>query len=251
MITLYSGTPGSGKSLHVAKDIVFKLCTQKKPVICTFNINTDYLSRNGRKKLGKFIYRDYSEMTVEYLLNYARENHILGKESQTTVILDECQILFNPREFSRADRLKWITFFTQHRKLGFNFILITQFDRLLDRQIRSLIEYEVKHRKTNNYGFMGMLIPFPLFAAVTYWYGVKEKVDIEFFIYRKKYSKIYDSFMFFAESIKLDEPQSSDGTGAVAGVGGTRDGDSAAGRGVLSRLRGWVKNSWLFKRLTA
>ena len=46
----------------------------------------------------------------------------------------------NCRDFGRKDRNAWVTFFSQHRKLGFNIILITQSDRMLDKQIRSLVE---------------------------------------------------------------------------------------------------------------
>ena len=58
------------------------------------------------------------------------------------VIIDECQIIFNCRDFGRKDRGAWVTLFSQHRKLGFNFILITQNDRMLDKQIRALVETE-------------------------------------------------------------------------------------------------------------
>ena len=200
MIYFYSGTPGSGKSLHVAKDIYTKL-KYKGNVIASFPVNTNIISKNGKKEIGQFIYKDYSELTVQFLINYAQENHVPGKEGQTLVVIDECQIIFNPREFNRNDRLEWITFFTQHRKLGYNFILISQFDRLVDRQIRCLFEYEIKHRKINNFG-IGMFIPIPTFVAITLWYGLREKISSEFFFYTKKFGKLYDTSMFFQESIK-------------------------------------------------
>ena len=139
MIYFYSGTPGSGKSLHVAIDIFRKL-RFKKNVIATFPINISMVSNKGKRKIGNFVYKDVSELTVQFLFDYALEHHVIGKEGQTLVVIDECQILFNPREFGKKDRLQWITFFTQHRKLGYNFILISQFDRLVDRQIRFLFE---------------------------------------------------------------------------------------------------------------
>lgn len=221
MIYFYSGTPGSGKSLHTAVDIYKKLTVKKGNVIATFPINLDYISRNGKKKIGKFVYKDITEISVEFLLDYARENHKEQKEGQTLVVIDECQIIFNPREFNKSDRLKWITFFTQHRKLGFNFILISQFDRLVDRQIRCLFEYDIKHRKINNFG-VGMFLPFSTFIAVTYWYGVREKVSSEIFIYRKKYGKMYDTFTYFDGSIKglEDKSISEDGPCGVDGEGG-------------------------------
>lgn len=200
MIYFYSGTPGSGKSLHVAIDIYNKLRLKKGNVIATFPVNLDVVTKNGKKKIGDFTHIDISEISVEFLVKYAMEHHKEQKEGQTLVVIDECQIIFNPREFNRNDRLKWVTFFTQHRKLGFNFILISQFDRLVDRQIRCLFEYDIKHRKINNFG-VGMFLPVSTFIAVTYWYGVREKVSSEIFIYKKKFGRMYDIFTYFNGSI--------------------------------------------------
>lgn len=190
MIYLYSGTPGSGKSLHCARDMYIRLRRSKYPnVIANFDINRSML-----KKQSNFIYKDNSELTVDFLVNYAINNHIKGVENQTLVIVDECQVLWNSREWqNNSNRLDWIKFFTQHRKFGYNFICITQNDRMVDRQIRALFEYEVKHRKVNNFK-IGRLFPLPLFCAINYWYGVNERLGCEFFIYRKKWSKFYDSY---------------------------------------------------------
>lgn len=203
MIYLYAGTPGAGKSLHLARDIINKLTLRKQNVIANFPINESVVNKGlfGHiKKIGEFIYVDNSELTVKYLVDYAKKNNVLGKEGQTLLAIDECQVLFNPREFQKKDRLSWINFFTQHRKLGYNIILVSQNDRLIDRQIRGLIEYEIKHRKVNNFK-IGQLIPVPIFAAITYWYGVREKVGVEFFTYKKKLGKLYDSYKMFDESI--------------------------------------------------
>ena len=196
MIYFYSGTPGSGKSLHVAKDIYTKLFINKGNVIANFDINREIYNKKKRK--GKFTYVSNSDLTPGYFYEYAKENHILGKESQTLAIIDECQIIFNPRSWSDKNRIDWINFFTQHRKWGYNFILISQFDRLVDRQIRSLFEYEIKHRKVNNFK-VAKLLPFSTFVAVEYWYGVKERVGCEFFTYKNKYGRLYDTFKNFEE----------------------------------------------------
>ena len=201
MITLYSGTPGSGKSLHMAKDIYYNLLVKRRPVIANFSIDMDYLTKNGRKRSAKFTYVDNRDMTVDFLYRYARENHVLGKEGQTFLFIDECQLLFNSREFARRDRAEWVSFFTQHRKLGYHIILCTQFDKLIDKQIRCLLEYEVKHRKLNNFGPF-IFLPVSTFVAVTYWYSQKERIDRQIFTYKKKYAEIYDSFMVFDGAIK-------------------------------------------------
>jgi len=185
----------------MAKDIYYNLLKRRRPVVANFPIDMDYLTKNGRKKSAKFTYVDNKDLNVKWLYQYAVDNHILGKEGQTIVFIDECQILFNPREFSRADRLEWITFFTQHRKLGYHFILCSQFDRLVDRQIRCLFEYEVKHRKLNNFGAF-IFLPVSTFVAISYWYSVKERIDRQIFVHRRKYSEIYNSFMMFDGAIK-------------------------------------------------
>ena len=52
MIYFYSGTPGSGKSLHVARDIMSKLRRKEKNnVICNFPINTDLVDGKRKNKL--------------------------------------------------------------------------------------------------------------------------------------------------------------------------------------------------------
>lgn len=222
MIWFYSGTPGSGKSLDVARLMLLKL-RHGQPIISTVNIDLDFVGKSGKiKKIGKFTYIPITEINPEWLYRYAYKNHRKGKESQTLVILDECQLIFNPREFGRSGRLEWINFFTQHRHLGYDFILVSQFDRLIDRQIRSLFEYEVKHRKINNFKWLWIL-PFKVFVRITVWYGMKEKINSEFFIYNKKYSKVYDSFaMFenFADEFADEEPLDEQSDSGDCGNGG-------------------------------
>lgn len=208
MIYFYSGTPGSGKSLHVARDIYIRLNRNKKypNVIANFIINEKMI----KNKKAKFIYKDNSELTVEFLLNYALKNHKIGVENQTLVVVDECSVIWNSRSWMKDhDRMEWLKFFVQHRKLGYNFILISQTDRQIDRQIRSLFEYEVKHRKVNNFK-IGRLLPVPTFAAITYWYGLNERLGVEFFTYRKKWSKFYDSYGTFELDAGLMEMAKSE-----------------------------------------
>jgi zona occludens toxin len=204
MIYFYSGTPGSGKSLHVARDIYYRLNRNKKypNVIANFMINEKMI----KNKKANFIYKDNSDLTVSFLLNYAFENHKQGLENQTLVVVDEASVIWNAREWQKGEtshnRMDWLKFFVQHRKLGYNFIIISQTDRQIDRQIRSLFEYEIKHRKVNNFK-IGKLLPFPMFACVSYWYGVNERLGVEFFTYRRKWGKFYDSYGTFELDSKL------------------------------------------------
>lgn len=195
MISFYSGTPGSGKSFHMAKDIWFKL-RMGRNIISTVNIDIDMVSKNGKKRIGDFVYIPILELNPEFFYRYAYENHSKGKEGQTTIIIDEAQIIFNPREFQRKDRADWILFFTKHRHLGYHIIMTSQFDRLIDRQVRCLFEYEVKHRKINNYGLL-FLLPWTFFACIEYWYGNKLVISRRFMRFKKKTAAIYDSYVMF------------------------------------------------------
>ena len=152
MVKVYTGTPGSGKSFHMAQEIWEKL-TRKKNVVSTVNIDVKRVSRNGRKRIGDFVYKPITELTPEFLYAYASQNHRKGKEGETLLVIDECQIIFDSRGFQQKDRRDWVLFFSRHRHLGYNVILVTQQDRMVDRQIRGMFEYEYKHFKVNNYGW--------------------------------------------------------------------------------------------------
>ena len=207
MIWFYSGTPGSGKSLHVARDIYDRI-GYGKTVIGNIMVNQDALKRKGR---GKYIYKNDVEMTPDYLYKYAIENHKRGKEGQTLIIIDECQRLFGAREWNAGGRKEWNEFFQLHRHYGYDIILISQFDRLVDRQIRALFEYEIKHRKINNFTtfgwILGMLSGGALFVCIEYWYGVREKIGQTFFRGNRKLYKLYDSYETFKDFEEKEEVQ--------------------------------------------
>lgn len=198
MIALYSGTPGSGKSLHQAKDIYYRL-KYGHPTITNYAINTAAV----KKCKGDLLVLDNSQLTPDRLIEYSRDyfkDHKYG-EGKIACYIDEAQLLFNARSWDVKGRDKWIGFFTQHRKYGYNIFLIAQFDRMLDRQIRSLLEYEYSHRKVSNFGIKGKLLSAAaggrLFCAVKVWYPLRERVSAEWFKYHKRYGKIYDTYLDF------------------------------------------------------
>lgn len=194
MIWLYSGTPGSGKSYHATFDIINKTKRKKKnKVIANYSLTLP------EKQMQNFTYVDNSELTIEYLQSYARKNHFVGIEGQTLVVIDESQILFNSRDWGTNShkRMAWIKFFSQHRKYGFNFIMISQFDKMIDKQIRSLIEYEVAHMKINNFF---MILPTTFFLCIERWYGQKMKVGHNVIRYKKKIANTYNSYNTFDDT---------------------------------------------------
>jgi len=207
MITLYSGTPGSGKSLHAARKIREQLLF-KHDVIANFPINEDIVTRKGKKQIGRFTYLNNKELTVEYLKDYAVKHHRVAVEGQTIIVIDEAGTLFNSREASAKERKEWLEFFAIHRHYGFDMILISQHSMQLDRQIRYKIEYDVKHKKANNFKTMGLILSIlqvKTFVAVTYWFNEKERIGAEIFRFRKRDARLYKSMMLFDELIKEKE----------------------------------------------
>lgn len=258
MITLYSGTPGSGKSYHAAKDIMFRINHSGGAVICNFPVNerirdiTILGHTFKREPKCEIIYRDNSELTVDFLKFYAYNYHSMGKEGQTLVVFDEAQIKFNSRGWDNRGRMKWIEFFSQHRKYGFNFILIAQNDRMLDRQIRVLIESEYKHRKLNNLASLGFFFCLllnagrPIFLAIEKWSGGSGVIlSRSFIFYREKVSKLYDTYKLFDDIEKpkklTEEKPQSVAVGAVAAVGGGGGTRSAGGAMPTAAAKGTAK----------
>lgn len=236
MIHFFTGTPGSGKSLHMAM-VIDKELRKGRNVIANFQINEAAFKRFNEKhpdKLGQFIYcpnfywlnNAYKPFVdkngkiyqppknrfayLEGLYSFAEQFHKRNRkgqiiEGQTILVLDECQELFNPRSWARKDRLAWCSFFREHRKYGFDVYLISQDDQVIDKQIRSILQYEYLHRCVNNYKFFGRLLGFiaggRLFVCIKKMYGVKSKdakIKSTFFTGQWKYYNFYDSYATFA-----------------------------------------------------
>ena len=215
MIWFYTGTPGSGKSYHIARDIYRKL-NHGGNVIANFPINTDvWLDKKGNNTCkGHFLFLNnppssevsYCTLNPYFLVKYAqaffpRDKRGRIKEGSCLLVFDEAQLVFNSRRWNETGRKEWISFFTQHRKFGYDIVFISQVDRFIDRQIRGLFEYEVKHRNIKNFKLFGKLISKltggNLFVALTYWCGVKELESKEMFRGKKAVYELYETDKIF------------------------------------------------------
>lgn len=212
MIMLYSGTPGSGKSLHMAERIFTNLF-MGRPVIGNFEFNDNLI----KFKRSNYQYISNDNLNPQYLKDYSIQyqmEHGSVREGYLKLFIDEAQLLFNSRDYSRRDRKDWLSFFSLHRHFKYDIVLACQFDRMLDRQIRCLIEYEFIHRKLSNFGWRGVLLDLimlgNMFCSVKMWYPMHEKVGSEFFRFKKKYSKCYDTFQLDFDN-KLARPLLTDG----------------------------------------
>ena len=230
MIQLWSGTPGSGKSLHVAHEIREDLRLpfgQSKNVISTCYIDTTYCFMNILQELvfiitrGKihlynddprakrFHYVPIEEITPKYLYEFAAKYHVYGKEHQTTLVLDECVAIFSPTVLSENIKRwnEWDEFFRKHRHLGYNVIIIPQSKKLISRKVIEYCEFEVKHYNRKHQGMFGWLLSLicggSLFSYSTCWRGTRDKpLEQKFFTYRRLFGSMYNSYSMFDETLK-------------------------------------------------
>lgn len=200
MIFLYSGTPGSGKSIHMAKDIYWSV-KMGRPVVANFEINESMFEDSST-----FFYCPDEDMTPSELVRFAKwwwsDPQHEFREGGIKLYWDEAQIRLNTRDWRR--NTEWIKFFTQHRKLGYDIFLVAQFHEMLDKQVRTVIEYEVHHRKVNNVGWFGKFVSLlafghPVIVTVTRWYGQKMRLGSEWMLGTKKNFRLYDSYKIFSD----------------------------------------------------
>ncbi len=196
MITMYTGTPGSGKSYNACRRIFWWLKKNKNNiVIANFQVDKSYF--NKYKFKGEFHFYDEDKLNVNNLIDFSVKNLKPRVESQCLLVFDEAGLVFNARDWaSDKDRKDWLKFFAQHRKFGYEIIFICQNDRQLDRQMRGLVEVEKIHRKVSNYKFL-QLLPFTLFVSVQMWYSMKMRINSEWYIYHKKFGEFYDTYNTF------------------------------------------------------
>lgn len=227
MITLYTGTPGSGKTLHAVSAIWATLKT-RKPVVSNIALNPDELGE----------YRDYyryfeaTSITPQSLYQFSRD--LLGqhpRENDILLVLDECQLIFSSRRWRENEKAGWILFMTQHRKIGYDIILITQYDRMIDKQIRTLVEYECAHRRLDRipwpWSWIISLVKGGVFYCRRGWYPIRgAKIGEEILHVRRKVYKLYDTYDVF---------DFSPGAGSVSLLD---DIDTVSPKGKGGRVRG-------------
>ena len=223
MIYFFTGKPGNGKSLHMA-EIIYGSLKRGVNVISNIDINPHAFDRvRHPERLGKFIYVDNTEWLdnayrtqaggrpsfsyIDGLYSFAINFHKTNSrgqmlEGQTILVLDECQDLFNTRTWNRNDRLQWCAFFRIHRHYGYDCYLISQDDKVIDKQIRSILQREIEHRCINNYKLFGKLLGLlcggRLFIAIERDYSLTGKkasrMSSSYFTGKRKFYEFYDSY---------------------------------------------------------
>ncbi|HHK5531544.1 TPA: zonular occludens toxin domain-containing protein [Bacillus paranthracis] len=217
MIYQYVGTIGSGKSYHALEDIIGALA-KGKFVLANFPINfPPGMVRKGYADRFMYVPDEFllGDKGVSFLFQLSQREQFYDKygEGACLVVIDEAGNHYPPEDSAKPEQRLWKTFFTQSRKLGFDFILICQDDKQVNRTIRSCVEYKIVHRKANNI-FPFKLLPWTLFMYVTYWAQTRQKLSTSSSIFVKKFASLYstnqlfgdvqDKFNFDIETLEID-----------------------------------------------
>lgn len=177
MIEVYTGTPGSGKSFHAVRRIMQAL-KKGRHVISNIllNVNSDLL-----------IHIDYID--IFSLLDICNCSPL--------IVLDECQSVLGSREWHSSDRSIWLRFFMLHRHADIDILLITQDLGMIDKQIRSLIEYEVKHINLQRVKMFRFIFLFsPVFLCKDYSVPTNMRLSSDFLFFKKSIGNLYNTRQF-------------------------------------------------------
>lgn len=203
-LSLVVGAPGAGKSYYAVRAISQGL-QAGKVVATNVALHPDaeariaganpvrYLIPGRRRRLAEryaaslFVGEDLREL-------FALRLHGQG-EGRGLMVLDEAHNWMNARAWRDQDRMEIVRFFTQHRKLGWDVLLITQDELNIDRQVRSLFEYIVRLRNLRNAKVLGIpVVPFNLFLAVWAWNATSAAVvKREAYRLHKPTARLYDT----------------------------------------------------------
>lgn len=217
VIELYTGFPGAGKSFAATQDglnVAEGKFNNNAWVIANFPVTSKkkifhrFIKKEENKYVNtRWIYKDNDDLTVKYLVNKSKEMDWIGKEGSCLIIFDEASMPFNSRDWSKPDRKDWIKFLSQHRKFGYDFIFITQDAQMIDKQIRSLVEYEVVWRRLNSSFMFKWLSLFrvTMFAGIKYWNGMqRNRGNMRIYKYKKSVGDRYDTASLFDYEAEMD-----------------------------------------------
>lgn len=224
MIEVQQGTPGSGKSATAVARAIAQL---KRGGVVAANFGlvdgwADEVARHtvmGRfspavryEYASSFYQRFYRVGSLAAIKQIDPRAQAVGKlaekpgkytEGSGLLILDEAQLIFNSRNW--RGNMGWIEFFTQHRKIGWNVILIAHTIEMIDSQIRPLAEYESRFRNLQKVQLplLGVpMSPVPLFLVIRRYAGLgagaSVVADRDLFPLPLWAAKLYDSLHVFS-----------------------------------------------------
>ena len=197
-IHLLTGIPGSGKSLMAVKMIHSNL-KHKEFVITNFPVNVK------DKFKSRLIYYSSGDDWWNYPSDLIEKIRDIRKDTnkRITVYIDECQMLFDSRDWNRPGRRQWNEFFSIHRHLrNVDVILICQNDKLLDKKVRAFLEECYTCRKISNLGGFGLVLGaltlYKLHQCEIRYYSMRKMhLGQKWYLCRKKWREMYNTYEEF------------------------------------------------------
>lgn len=242
MITLVTGKPGHGKSYYAVRQIRDAL--DRGQIVATnielregwsrtfANSNAvRWLIPGRRAKVAQrdaehvYVTHDITEMGRLRLpacgrCEGCRQRGVCRKEGRGLMVLDEAHNWLNSRTWDQDDegrevtkaqavrnRLSIVRLFSQHRKLGWDVLLLTQDEGNLDTQVRRNFEYHTHLKNLKRYRVLGLMpvVPFNFFIAVTTWHdSTKSRVGTTSFMLNRRIARCYNT-MATSHGLELDD----------------------------------------------
>jgi zona occludens toxin len=222
-ITLLVGAPGHGKSYTLIREIEAAVA-KGKPVATNVPLRDDWAYQMARRHtaFGRFRKEAVERKAAEfsrYVLISTNFDMLLrvrlagDKEGRGLLVLDEAHRWLNARGWDNAmnidedgnetpmkrnealsKRLRVINHLSGHRHYGFNVILATQSDRMLDNQSRELYEFRSEVRNMRRLPWFGAIFRFNLFLRVTKWNDkAQSKAGVNCYWLSKSLANLYST----------------------------------------------------------
>jgi hypothetical protein len=218
-IHLVTGTPGAGKSFYAVRRIAAAV-DKGKPVATNVKLDGSAPHRlagrnplrrllpGGRDKRAGEIARSVLVLdSIEQLMKVRLEGR---GEGRGVIVLDEASDWLNARTWNEGDRKRLVKWFSRHRHLGWDVYLIVQHEKMIDAQVRALVETEIQlraMRKARAFGIpIGWVIPWPWFIAHWFWAGANgmhQRTEVYFL---DGCRKLYDTHEYSASLDDADDP---------------------------------------------
>lgn len=204
-ISLITGVPGSGKTMFACKEISRAL-EDGKPVATNVQLREDfpeYILRRSWLYYVKFWRRKSFQKRAREQFHFAESLDELmairlkgSREGRGLMVLDEAHEWMNARSWSAEDRKVIVRLFSQHRKLGWDVLVLAQHPEMIDKQVRNLVEYVAYFRnlKKAKWPLIGLPIsPVNLFLGIFTWHAVKRVVVKRVFFPVSWRANLYDT----------------------------------------------------------
>lgn len=212
MMVTVTGVPGSGKTLYTTTKITEAILAGKS-VATNVVLTDDWAERIAKTTILRLQPRRRRRRCAEWRrrLVYVNDVDALARvrlstegikrgklEGRGVAVLDEAGEWLDARAWAEdpESRKRTNRFFRQHRKLGWDVYLISQEAEMIDKQVRTLAEYEVRLRNLRHVKLLGVpVLPFNLFVALWAWHGVRSQrpAKKEFFRVKRRTAGMYDT----------------------------------------------------------